>query len=450
MASFPTVYKRVIAHWRAIILLLILACVVIRAAHFDEFVRFDLILLALLLIFIASQIFWIGRILDLGVRLIPGKPRRAWLTIIAGLVYVFFFTYSYPEWSVGHVFHAADYRPQSMIIYAVFWWWFVGSLLACLLVIAFGAADRAVRTAVWVYRKVRTAIHRHPAAVDAEAALLSPGRRRFLERTAVLVSATPFIAVGYGFLYERQKVEVVRQRIRLTRLPRAFEGFRIAQLSDTHIGPFTTADYIRRCVAITNGLKPDLIALTGDYVCWDPEAEGEAVRALAGLRAPHGVFGCLGNHEAEVGIEESITRLFAAQGIRILRQERSLIKRGDAMLNLIGVDNTDPDRILTMAKGLVMPGVVNILLEHYPGLFDYGLGIDLTLAGDIHGGGQLSLDFVRPGLNLSGLVGVPYIRGRYENGGAQLYMNRGIGITGFPIRLGARPEITLLELVRGV
>jgi predicted MPP superfamily phosphohydrolase len=450
MASFPTVYKRVIAHWRAIILLLILACVVIRAAHFDEFVRFDLILLALLLIFIASQIFWIGRILDLGVRLIPGKPRRAWLTIIAGLVYVFFFTYSYPEWSVGHVFHAADYRPQSMIIYAVFWWWFVGSLLACLLVIAFGAADRAVRTAVWVYRKVRTAIHRHPAAVDAEAALLSPGRRRFLERTAVLVSATPFIAVGYGFLYERQNVEVVRQRIRLTRLPRAFEGFRIAQLSDTHIGPFTTADYIRRCVAITNGLRPDLIALTGDYVCWDPEAEGEAVRALAGLRAPHGVFGCLGNHEAEVGIEESITRLFAAQGIRILRQERSLIKRGDAMLNLIGVDNTDPDRILTMAKGLVMPGVVNILLEHYPGLFDYGLGIDLTLAGDIHGGGQLSLDFVRPGLNLSGLVGVPYIRGRYENGGAQLYMNRGIGITGFPIRLGARPEITLLELVRGV
>jgi predicted MPP superfamily phosphohydrolase len=258
------------------------------------------------------------------------------------------------------------------------------------------------------------------------------------------------VAAGYGLLYERQNVEVVRQRVRLARLPKAFEGFHIAQLSDTHIGPFTTADYIRRCVTITNALKPDLIALTGDYVCWDPEAQGEAVRVLAGLRAPYGVFGCLGNHEAEVGIEESITRLFAAQGIRILRQERSLIKRGDAMLNLVGVDNTDPDRILTMIKGLVMPGTVNILLQHYPGLFDYGLGIDLTLAGDIHGGGQLSLDFVRPGLNLSGLVGVPYIRGRYENGGAQLYMNRGIGITGFPIRIGARPEITLLELVRGV
>jgi predicted MPP superfamily phosphohydrolase len=132
----------------------------------------------------------------------------------------------------------------------------------------------------------------------------SPGRRRFLEQTAVLVSATPFVAAGYGLLYGRLDVEVVRQRIRLARLPKAFEGFRIAQLSDIHIGPFITADYIRRCVTITNGLKPDLAALTGDYIAWDPEAQAEVVRLLAGLRAPSGVFGCLGNHEEEAGIEE--------------------------------------------------------------------------------------------------------------------------------------------------
>jgi hypothetical protein len=133
------------------------------------------------------------------------------------------------------------------------------------LVIAFGVADRVVRAAGWVYRKARTAIHHRPTAADAEESLLSSSRRRFLERTAVLVSATPFLAAGYGLLYERQNVEVVRQRGRLARLPKAFEGFHIAQLSDIHIGPFTTADYIRRCVAITNGLEPDLIALTGDY-----------------------------------------------------------------------------------------------------------------------------------------------------------------------------------------
>jgi predicted MPP superfamily phosphohydrolase len=98
-----------------------------------------------------------------------------------------------------------------------------------------------------------------------------------------------------------------------------------------------------------------------------------------------------------------------------------------------------------------MPNTVNILLTHYPHFFGDPelLGIDLTLAGDIHGGGQLSLDFIHRGLNLGSLIGVPYIRGLYKNGGEQLYMNRGIGITGMPIRFGARPEITVLELVRG-
>ncbi len=460
-SSFLPVCRRVVAHWRAIVVLLILACVAFLVARSDEFGRFELILFALLLIFIASQIFWIGRLIHVEGWFISGRRRRVWLAIMVVMVYLFVLLYSYPEWGQGHVIRPADYRPQSVLIHAAFWWWFVGSMAGFLLVIVFGTADWVARAAGWLYRKARTAKYRHSAAADAEAALLSPDRRRFMERTAVLVSATPFLAAGYGLLYERQNVEVVRQRIRLARLPKAFEGFRIAQLSDIHIGPFTTAEYIRRCVAITNGLEPDLIALTGDYVCWDPEAQGEVVRVLAGLRASHGVFGCMGNHEADVGIEDSITRLFAAQGIRMLRQERAPIRLGDEMLNLIGIDNgsdvapdaqqqVEGDRRLQQLKALIMPNTVNILLIHYPQCFDQPeLSIDLTLAGDIHGGGQLSLDFVHRGLNLGSLMGVPYIRGLYENGGAQLYMNRGIGITGLPIRVGARPEITLLELVGG-
>src|SRR5947209_1600572 len=123
MISFLRAYRRVIG--RAIILLLILAFATFLIAHADFF---ELLFFALLLIFIASQLFWIGRILDLGERFIPGKPRRAWLAIIAGLVYVFVFTYSYPEWGLGHNIRPADYRPQSILITAVFWWWFVGSM----------------------------------------------------------------------------------------------------------------------------------------------------------------------------------------------------------------------------------------------------------------------------------------------------------------------------------
>ena len=98
----------------------------------------------------------------------------------------------------------------------------------------------------------------------------------------------------------------------------------------------------------------------------------------------------------------------------------------------------------------MIPDSVNILLVHYPAVFDYvtelGVGVDLTLAGHTHGG-QLSLDCIHRDLNL-GLVVTQYTSGWYEKSGAQLYVNRGIGTTGFPIRLGARPEITVLELTR--
>jgi uncharacterized protein len=128
------------------------------------------------------------------------------------------------------------------------------------------------------------------------------------------------------------------------------------------------------------------------------------VQALSALRAPFGVFGCLGNHEIYAETEDSITRLFAAEGIRILRQERTPIQSHGEMLNLIGIDYQSVpfsrehaghvvERYLAGSEELVMPDMVNILLSHNPNTFDRAaqLGIDLTLAGHTHGG-QLSLD----------------------------------------------------------
>jgi predicted MPP superfamily phosphohydrolase len=147
--------------------------------------------------------------------------------------------------------------------------------------------------------------------------------------------------------------------------------------------------------------------------------------------------------------EESITRLFAAQGIRILRQDQAPIQFDGETLNLIGVDDSQPD--LKGIERLVMPDAVNILLVHNIGAdFDRAveLGIDLTLMGHTHGG-QLSLEFLRRRLSLARLE-TPYVSGWYEKPGGKLYVNRGIGTTLVPIRLGARPEITVFELVRGV
>jgi predicted MPP superfamily phosphohydrolase len=146
-------------------------------------------------------------------------------------------------------------------------------------------------------------------------------------------------------------------------------------------------------------------------------------------------------------------------GIRILRQERALIQSHGEVLNLIGVDYQQRrfsrdhdghlvDRYLEGSEKLVMPDMVNILLSHNPNSFDRAaeLGIDLTLAGHSHGG-QLTLSFVNRGLTLV-RPETPYVSGWYEKPGRQLYVNRGIGTTGPPIRLGARPEITILELTR--
>jgi predicted MPP superfamily phosphohydrolase len=454
--SLLRVYRRVIAHWRAIVVLLIFAWAAAIVLH-GQFVFFGLISLALLLIFIASQIFWIGRVVDLGERLLRRRVRRRRVAIGVDLAYLFVIAFSFPNTiAQGHTFRIGFYRLSNIMTEAVFWWWFVGSMLGFLLILAFGLVDRVVRAAAWTYRKIRQAAQQRVSS-NSEAESW-PSRRQFLQQTAVLVSATPFVAAGYGLLYERQDVEVVRQRVRLARLPKAFDGFHIAQLSDIHISPFTTADYIGRCVRTTNELKPDIIALTGDYIAWDTEQQGEVVRTLAGLRAPFGVFGCLGNHEEESGTEESITRLFTAQGIHILRQARApIVLRGET-LNLIGIDEPhgrteaewrrDLDRKLRQIKDLMMPETTNILLSHgdFPYMFDRvaELGADLMLAGHTHGG-QLSLDFVHRGLNLSHLI-YDYNGGWYEKNGAQLYVNRGIGTTVFPIRLGARPEITILEL----
>ena len=450
MISFLRTYKRII------VFSLVLAFCAYRLIYPGELGRVEgLFIRVILVTLIASQIFWTRRIVDLGERFLPGKPRRAWLVVIAAAVYLFFFAYSFGhrglvyQFTMGHAKAAADPRLRSVLIEGVLSVWLVGSWVGFGLVMVFWTADRATRSAAWVYRRASKAAAGQPPTSELGAPDPPlPARRRFLQQAAVAISAAPFVAAAYGLLYGRINFEVVRQRITLRRLPGTFEGFRIAQLSDIHISPFMPAEEIRRCVTITNRLKPDLIVMTGDFVAWDPEAEGEVVQALAGLRAPYGIFGCLGNHETITQTEESITRLFATRGIRILRQERAPIRLRGETLNLIGVDDSLTE--LQVIAPLVMPDTVNILLVHYPDAFDRAveLGIDLTLAGHTHGG-QLSLEFVHRGLSLSRLE-TPYVSGWYEKSGSQLYVNRGIGTTALPIRFGARPEITVFELTRQV
>jgi len=202
------------------------------------------------------------------------------------------------------------------------------------------------------------------------------------------------------------------------------------------------------------------VALTGDFVTWEASPEAAVVEALSGLKAPYGIFGCLGNHEAWAHVEDSITRLFAERGTKMLRLENAAIESAGERLNLIGVDYQTRGRFGPPREGIVgkylegveplmLPGAVNILLSHNPNTFDRAaeLGIDLSLAGHTHGG-QITLEYISPDLSPARLI-TAYVRGWFQKGESQLYVNRGIGTIFAPVRVGAPPEITIYELKRG-
>ena len=288
-------------------------------------------------IFIASQIFWVRQIQKWGTSLIPAAAWRRRLSI-AGLVFyllMLFYNFLGGERSVG----VTHLTLRAALLEAPFGWWVICSLMGFLIAIPLGLADRVARAARWILRRLV------PAGGLVPGNPVSFARRRFLERTALAMTTAPFVAGAYGMFYERLNLEISRRRIKIPRLPSAFHGFRVAQLSDVHIGPFMSAEEIRRYADITNGLKPDLIVLTGDFVTWDPSTQSAVVDALAGLKAPLGLYGCLGNHEMWAEVEYSITRLFARQGVRILRDERAFVKSGGDVINLIGVDYQTSSRM---------------------------------------------------------------------------------------------------------
>ena len=397
---------------------------------------FALIFRILIAIFLGSQIYWLVRARALVKRVAITRTARIVLTVAGLAVYFALFALNFGV--AGRRASPTRLTWYDTLITAPFAWWVVCSLVAFLLAIL-----------LWPIRRVARSTR----------ALGSPGRRQFLERSASAVVAAPFVAGAYGLFYGRLNLEVTAQRIRLARLPKAFAGFRIAQLSDIHIGPFMTEYQMRKYVRIANELKPDLIALTGDFVTWDASTQWAVVNALTGLHAPFGIFGCLGNHEAWSHTEDSITRMLQQVGIRILRRENVRVSTHGESFNLIGGDfetrrhmvpgnEKFVGRYLEGVESLVAPGMANILMSHNPDTFDRAaeMGIDLSLAGHTHGG-QVALEFVSPEIAPSRLV-TPYVAGWFQKPGGQLYVNRGIGTIGVPIRIGAPPEITVYELSR--
>jgi predicted MPP superfamily phosphohydrolase len=340
--------------------------------------------------------------------------------------------------------------------------WMVASLFGFL-------AIEAVEAIEWTTNIVATRLHSGTAAGG-----FSSSRRTFFQYAAAFAGSFPFLAATYGFAAGRLRYSVVRVDVPIANLPRELDGLRIAQLSDIHIGDYMPPNEIARAVDMANALNPDISFVTGDFVSGEGDPLDVCIAELSRLRAPLGVWGCNGNHEIYAGVEDDAERLFREKGMRLLRARNEIVERNGARFNLIGVDyqrdhmvrseDVRSGPMLQEIESLVRRDMPNVLLSHNPNSFHRAaeLGIELSLAGHTHGG-QVKFEIVDHDITPARLIS-PFVAGLYRlpmsgnghadgNGSqksalAALYVNRGLGTFGFPVRIGVPPEITLLTLRR--
>jgi predicted MPP superfamily phosphohydrolase len=265
----------------------------------------------------------------------------------------------------------------------------------------------------------------------------------------------------YSGEIERHWVEVTRNDVHLSGLPDAFDGLRIAQLSDIHMDGYTEPFFLRHVIDKVNSMQPDVVFLTGDFVSFWPGSREFAIGAawqcaniLTGLKCRQ-LYAVLGNHDVTVG-EEEITAALHANGVTVLNNAHLPIERDGSRIWLAGLD--DPVNGRPDPEWAIPPSIRNIanepiiLMCHAPDYVDdllaypSGRAVGLMLSGHTHGGQVL--------LPLLGAVDLPplgkkYVEGWFRFGSTQLYVNRGIGTVGVPFRLACPPEITLLTLRKG-
>lgn len=381
----------------------------------------------------------------------PTRPRQARL-VRWGLAAVFT-AFNFPwifvarrvlfgtVWGIGGIPYIAPWIAWQML-----GWLFCGLVTLYLI-------GKGVR---WCVRRARYAVRgktnpQSGAPLTAHGAPVS--RRQFLARATYAYAAAGLGLSGYGIWSAERLPVVTRRTLFFADLPPGLDGIRIAHLSDVHAGIHMERAKMEAIVAQTNALQADLIVQTGDMIDIAASYIPDYVRAFRDLKAPLGVVTVLGNHDRYTG-EDEVIRGVRDTGQAFVQNGSHIVERNGTPLALVGIDDPrnwradDPqDADVGMALRRTPPGVFKILLAHRPGAFDSAAprGIPLTLAGHIHGG-----QFYLPVIGWSaGRLITKYVMGHFRQGSSQLYVSRGIGVVGVPIRVFAPPEIALLELRRG-
>jgi hypothetical protein len=250
--------------------------------------------------------------------------------------------------------------------------------------------------------------------------------------------------------WERVQLIVETVEIVLADLAPAFDGYRIALLTDLHSSPLVPRWWLDRAVDTANALAPDLVALGGDFLDDDPHYIAELGDILRPLRGKDGAVAVLGNHDHYVGAQ-GVREELASAGVRELWNAHFVLIRGGAPLVIGGVGDLETDVVdCERALAGASANAPRIVLSHDPDVFAYWPAeprLDLMLAGHTHGG-QAYLPLLGPPY-VPSQFGFRYLQGLIREGGRQLYVSRGVGASGLPIRWGCPPELTLVVLRSG-
>jgi uncharacterized protein len=303
-----------------------------------------------------------------------------------------------------------------------------------------------------------------PAAASADPLDLSDMKRltrsEFLRKMGWSAASVPFVVVGYSVFKSLYDFDIYHVSVPIAGLPRQLDGLRIAQISDLHAGSLFSDRPMHEAVDLIHRQHPDIITLTGDFVNHDAAEAPVILPALDRLRAPLGVYGCLGNHDHYANVHQ-VARQIDGTAVDLLVNDGRTLEIDGARLHIVGTDNTgfgqkfaDLPRAMSALRR-TDGDEATVLLAHDPTFWDTHVrqaapDIDLMLSGHTHGG-QVGFEV---GPARWSLARVMYQRwaGLYEeesaspHGKQYLYVNRGLGTVGPPIRLGIRPEITMLTL----
>ncbi len=281
---------------------------------------------------------------------------------------------------------------------------------------------------------------RSPQTAEVALRPADPDRRRFLRIGMGSLASAPLVLSGYGAAYASRAYGVEEVAVPFGR------SLTVVQLSDMHAGLYMTREDLRRYVDLVDALRPDLLVLTGDFISNSMSYFAGCAEEMARIRTRYGTFATLGNHEHWYGNLPEIRTVLTQQRITLLNNAHRLLRTDQGPFAVAGIDDSSGHPDLARALYGLAPDVPTLLLSHRPEIFPRAAahGIPLTLSGHWHGG-QIKLSLLGFDVSVAHVLS-PYPEGLYRLAASHLYVNRGIGTTGPPIRLNAAPEVTLIQL----